>query len=174
MLKAFAAATVLVACAALCWIAARGNGATAFSSAAPVVHHAPPQLVPGTGTRIVVLGYVGCATTCPLTLRTVSRAVALIPHSERVDAVFVDVDPSVDTAATVDRFARHFAHVRGFRPTAADAVTIEDALGAAPARRSGAEVDHDARIFLIDAHGAVDTLLPDVTAERLARAVAAR
>ena len=178
-IRYLAAFAGLATAAGLCWAAVKLGGADALSSPQPTVHRVPAEsfrdgsgrafrVAPSSGRRLVVLGYVGCASTCPLTLATVSRALSASPRVRDVDALFIDVDPQMDSGAAVQAFVKHFGGIRGVVPVARDVPRIESALGARMDRRDGGMIDHDARIFVVDAQGVVvQTLLPDISKTEL-------
>ena len=186
MLRLIGALVGLAVAAMFSWAAASFGGAQSLGFGQPAVHRVPNVVVRdagghrvrlqvASGPRLVVLGYVGCGTTCPRTLAAVSQALQASPHRASVRALFVDIDPRIDTTPVVRKFVQHFSGVEGIVPDVADVPTIERALGAAGDRRRDGLIDHDARIFVVDARGVVvDTLLPEVTQEQLARVIAAQ
>lgn len=58
---------------------------------------------------VLVYGYTSCPDVCPATLNTLRRVKEQLgPQAERVQVVFVSVDPERDTAALVQDYVSHF------------------------------------------------------------------
>jgi len=115
--------------------------------------------------RVVLLAfiYTGCSAACPLLTQRMAvlqqrlLAGGLLPA--RVALVSVTVDPTRDTAAVLARYARAFgAHREGWRFVRESPERLGPVLAAydewtSPA--AGGELDHPARLHLIDAQGRV-------------------
>ncbi|MEK9503770.1 SCO family protein [Gaopeijia maritima] len=138
-------------------------------------------------------GYTQCPDVCPITLAQLSRIQEeLDPEGERLQIVFVSLDPVRDTAEVLERFTQSFhpgviaatgeveslrAQVLeygiGFvyRPRAGGAA---DSVAPSPGGRLGDDylVDHTARTFLIDEQGMlVAQVLPETSSDVLKRAI---
>lgn len=141
----------------------------------------------------VFFGYTQCPDVCPITLAQLSRIQEeLDPDGERLQIVFVSLDPVRDTAEVLERFTQSFhpgviaatgeveplrAQVLeygiGFvyRPRAGGAA---DSVAPSPGGRLGDDylVDHTARTFLIDEQGMlVAQVLPETSSDVLKRAI---
>ncbi|MCZ7569398.1 MAG: SCO family protein [Ardenticatenaceae bacterium] len=114
---------------------------------------------------LVFFGYTNCPDTCPLTMAHLKQAVAQLrpQETERVQVVFVTVDPDRDTPEVVGRF------VHGFNPSwvglTGDPAVLAQARKAygvygEPAESGHAdhaayEVVHTDRVFALTGPGAV-------------------
>ena len=188
ILRVLAGALALTALAAVCWLGAR-SGADGFRFAAvhrasetPLVRAsdgAPVSLA--RGPRLVVFGYVGCAERCPLTLRTLSDAVAPGAGADErarnaagkpVRVTFVDVDPWHDSREVIARYAARFAGVEAATGDVGVLVANETALGMRPIARPEDVAAHETRVFVLDGDGVlVGSLDPDMRANDVRRYV---
>ena len=108
----------------------------------------------------VFFGYTQCPDVCPTTLAALAEATrALGADADRVQVVFVTVDPDRDTAALLAQYVPAFdARFVGLRGDAAATervarefkVIYQKVAGGAPDRYT---VDHSSGIFLFDAQG---------------------
>jgi len=131
----------------------------------------------------VFFGYTFCPDTCPTTLTALARAIDnLGPRAERLQVVFISVDPARDTPAQLKAYLSSPAFPKG-----AIGLTGSGAQVAAAARAwrvyyrkvgSGADysMDHTAIVYLMDPQGRfsqpVDTAAPPAKiAEQLSRAM---
>lgn len=115
--------------------------------------------------RVVLLAfiYTSCPSACPLLTQRMAvlqqrlRAERLLPA--RVALVSITVDPQRDTAAALGRYARAFgAHRDGWRFLRESPERQAPVLAAYDewtTRTSSGELDHPARLHLIDAQGRV-------------------
>jgi protein SCO1 len=112
--------------------------------------------------RVVLLffGYINCPDVCPITLTEFRQIKSMLgERAERVDFVFITVDPERDTP---ERIA---AHLQNFDPTfigltgeLADLEAVWDSYGVFQAKvdvgsAAGYLVDHTSRVYAIDAAG---------------------
>ncbi|HEY0395379.1 MAG TPA: SCO family protein [Candidatus Elarobacter sp.] len=186
VLRVLAGALGLTALAGVSWLGAR-SGADGFRFAAvhrasetPLVRAsdgAPVSLA--RGPRLVVFGYVGCAERCPLTLRTLTDAVApgagvnepgRNAAATSVRVTFVDVDPWHDGRGVVARYAARFGGVEAATGAIGVLVANETALGMRPIARPEDVAAHETRVFVLDADGVlVGSLDADMRADDVRR-----
>jgi protein SCO1/2 len=156
-----------------------------------------PVELDGLRGRVVALffGYTQCPDVCPITLSQLARLRGeLDPAGERMQIVFVSLDPVRDTPEVLERYAGAFdAGVRAwtapvedlrpqvlaygvgfvYRPRAGGAA---DSVAPDPSGPLGDDylVDHTARTFLIDRDGLLRAqLLPDSRSDALRDALVA-
>jgi protein SCO1/2 len=114
---------------------------------------------------LLTFGFTHCAAVCPTTLGTLARARAeLGEQGERVQVIFVTVDPQRDSARQMDRY------LDAFDPTFLGATGTPEALAAVreaygvTAEREGDGPDyamaHTSAIFLIDPAGQLRAMMP--------------
>jgi protein SCO1/2 len=107
--------------------------------------------------RLVVFGYTSCPDVCPLTLLAVHMALEhLAREAEKVDPVFVTVDPDRDTVDQLHRYVSAFdARIRGYRAGDEDLDRLTKLLHVRYWRESLSEgsteywMSHTATIFLL-------------------------
>jgi protein SCO1/2 len=119
--------------------------------------------------KVVILefGYTHCPAVCPVTLASLAQARALLgPLADRVQVVFVTVDPARDTAP---HLAAYLAQVdRGFIGLAGSARQLGAVMAAygitatkvpmAGSRDYG--IDHSSYLYFIDKRGMLRALMP--------------
>lgn len=130
---------------------------------------------------VVFFGYTQCPDVCPVTMVELAQAKrALGPDGQRVQGVFITVDPERDTPALLkaylDNFDAGFVGLRGSdEETKATARRFKVYYAKVPAKtHDGYTVDHTAGSFVYDAQGrvrlfsrygsGVDALLADLKA----------
>jgi protein SCO1/2 len=118
---------------------------------------------------LLFFGYTNCPDICPVHLATLTSAMqeSRVGH-DRVQVVFVTVDPERDTPARIDEFLAHFD--RRILGLTGDAATIERALAELdlpPAsvdgddpRGRGDLIGHPAQIIGFDAEGRARRVWP--------------
>jgi protein SCO1/2 len=110
------------------------------------------------GVTVVLFGYAQCPDVCPAELFTLSLVMKhLRPLDQRVQVLFVTLDPERDTAQVLD------AYVRGFDPRFRALTGSTAQVDRAAARffveyarvpnARGYSIDHSAGMFLIDKQG---------------------
>lgn len=139
----------------------------------PVIGRAPDFTLRDTGGRAVGLAalrnrvvllsfiYTRCATACPLLTKRLALLQERLVESglleRRVYLLSVTVDPQRDSAEELDRYASHFAAAaQGWRFLRDEPERLEGVLTAYhewTRRQDDGEIDHPARIYLIDAGG---------------------
>ena len=109
---------------------------------------------------VVFFGYTHCPDVCPTTLAELAEVKAMLgKDGERVQAVFVTVDPERDTApileAYMNNFGPGFIALRGTpEQTAAAAREFKVFYMKVPGKTEGSyTVDHTAGSYVIDAKG---------------------
>lgn len=111
---------------------------------------------------LLFFGYTYCPDVCPTTLATMARVETLLgADSQRLQTVFVSVDPDRDTPA------RMAEYVGNFKAHAVAATGTKEQIDALVAKYAafyekqasdsamGYMVDHTSRLYLIDPHGRV-------------------
>jgi protein SCO1/2 len=120
---------------------------------------------------VVFFGFTHCPDVCPTTLADLARVVKeLGPDAERVQVVFITVDPERDTPADLERYVHafdpRFIALRG--DPAQTARVAKDFKIYYEKRKQGATytVDHSAQSYVIDPQGRLRLL---VRQDRLAQ-----
>ncbi|NVN12698.1 SCO family protein [Nguyenibacter vanlangensis] len=117
---------------------------------------------------LVYFGYTHCVDVCPLTLSTVTAALARLgPRQDDIVPLFVSVDPQRDTPAALHRYVAAFSpRIVGLTGNAAD---IDHMLAEfrAMARRhpdarapDGYLMDHSSVLYLMDGDNRLVSLFP--------------
>jgi protein SCO1/2 len=118
--------------------------------------------------KVVILefGYTHCPAVCPVTLASLAQARAQLgPLGERVQVVFVTVDPARDTALHLgDYLARFDRGFIGLSGTAQQLGAVMTAYGITATRvpmAAGAyAIDHSSYLYFIDKRGMLRALMP--------------
>ncbi len=136
--------------------------------------------------QLIYFGYTYCPTICPTGLETISQALDLLGDAaERVQPIFITIDPARDDVTVVRDYVRHF-HPRLLGLTGSEAeiaavarayrvhrrkVVLEDS----PGEGEGADdylVDHSSITHLMGPDGKFLTLFPHGTdAQKMAAAL---
>ena len=113
--------------------------------------------------KVVVMffGYTQCPDVCPTTLTEMQQVMTLIgPQAEKVQVLFVTVDPERDSAAILKQYVPAFdPHFIGLRPVdqaALDQVTKDFKIyyKKVPGSRPGSyTIDHTAGSYALDTEG---------------------
>ena len=145
-------------------------GALAACNRAGEPAAAPKLLAVGVGQRqradfkgkvtVLFFGYTQCPDVCPTTLAELAQVrQSLGADGERVQGVFVTVDPARDTAEVLSAYMKNFGSgfvaLRGTpEETAAAAKEFKVFYAKVPGKTEGSyTVDHTAGSYLIDAQG---------------------
>lgn len=130
---------------------------------------------------VMFFGFTYCPEICPTTLSDLTTAMASMgPDADRLNVVFVSVDPERDTPAQLKLYLSNFDHrIRGFTGTPEQVRVIANAyrvLYLKVPTEYGYTMDHTADLYLMDRHGRFVGKLrygagPDGTAEALRRLV---
>jgi len=117
--------------------------------------------------KVVVLffGYVHCPDVCPTTLADLAQVMRLLgPQADKVQVLFVTVDPERDTPALlaeyVPAFHPSFLGLYGTPQETAVVAKRFEIVYQKQATASGYNVDHSAGSYLIDPAGRVRLLAP--------------
>ena len=108
---------------------------------------------------ILFFGFTYCPEVCPTTLYDMSVMLkAMGAEAERINAVFVSVDPERDTPQAMRDYLQAFdPHIRGFSGTPEETRTIAKAYRVyykkVPLEDGDYTVDHTALVYLFDADG---------------------
>lgn len=116
---------------------------------------------------LVFFGYTYCPDVCPATLGEVKQVmVALKGQADRVQPVFITVDPKRDTPERIAAYADAFdANIRGVSGTFEELEPVWEAYGVYRQEQPGKTadqylVDHSARVYLIDPQGNLRATYP--------------
>jgi protein SCO1/2 len=171
LLPALLAALLLAPCAMAASTPALKSGVFEPPRAAPELALAaangkPFRLADYRG-KVVILefGYTHCPAVCPVTLASLAQARAQLgPLAERVQVVFVTVDPARDTASHLAgylaRFDRGFIGLSG---TAQQTGAVMAAYGITATKvpmAGGYGIDHSSYLYFIDKRGMLRALMP--------------
>lgn len=131
--------------------------------------------------KVVLLffGYTFCPDICPTTLATMARVEKLLgSERDRIQTVFVSVDPDRDSPERLREYVGHFeAHAIAATGPKAEVDAVVAKYAAFYEKQpsdsaAGYLVDHTSRLYLIDAHGKVRYLFRyGEEAETIARGV---
>lgn len=180
----------LAAAVALAFVPAASSGAAAGAEAPAIPIGGPFTLTDHAGTSrrdtdfrgrhlLVSFGYTACPDICPLQLDTVVAALtALGPLADRLQPVFVTVDPVTDTPEALRRYLAAFdPRLLGLTGTEAQVRAVAKAYRvhrrrvrtAGPDGTGATLIDHGSLTYLMGPDGAFVTLFPHgTTAERMA------
>lgn len=171
-------ASVVIAAAGLGFAFFSLSGRTHINTNTGVVAVGGPfTLVDDTGSTVtektlagkpyaIYFGYTFCPDVCPTTLLDLSRWIKdLGPDSEKLNYVFVSVDPERDTPSLMHLYLSSFdKHIRGFTGTPEQIAKIAKEYrvfyGKVPTDDGGYVVDHSAIIFLMGPDGKLVTAIP--------------
>jgi protein SCO1/2 len=108
---------------------------------------------------LVFFGYTHCPDVCPTTLFEMSELMrALGPDADRINALFVTVDPERDTAAAMKDYLSSFdPHLRGATGDQKSIEAVEKAYRVyakkVPTDKGDYSMDHTALVYLMDKQG---------------------
>ncbi len=132
-------------------------------------HQGPVSLKDYRGNVVIMMfGFTSCPDVCPTGLANVSAALSHLNEAEqdKVEAMFISVDPERDTPKRLDEYTRYFnAKIQGISGSKADIDKVVGAYGAfyqmvdLPESELKYSVDHSARIYLIDTKGQLAQLM---------------
>ena len=111
-------------------------------------------------------GYTYCPDVCPTTLLDLSRWIQKLgPDADKLDYVFVTVDPERDTVKLMHEYLSSFdKHIRGYTGTPAQIAKIAKAYRVyykkVPTDDGGYTMDHSAIIYLMGPDGKFVTVIP--------------
>ena len=177
-------AAILVLSAVVLWLVAPGADRRAgvggpFTLVADDGHPVTERSFPGKYLAIY-FGYTACRDVCPATLNNLTAALARLGRAaDRVQPLFITVDPQRDTPAVLRRFVSAFSPgLVGLTGTAMElgkvgreyqVVAIAHRTPAQPANYA---VDHSSVIYLLAPNGGFVALIPaDASEMVMARAI---
>jgi len=109
---------------------------------------------------LIYFGYTSCPDICPTTLSAIADAIDILgTRAERVQPLFITVDPAHDTPAILRDYVRSFSpHIIGLTgsPAEISAVEHEYRVTAVDETRAGGTsdtIDHTAVLFLVAPDG---------------------
>lgn len=106
---------------------------------------------------VIYFGYTFCPEVCPTTLLDLSNLIhKLGPAADRLNYVFVTIDPERDTVKAMHDYVSSFdRRIRGYTGTPQQIKQIAKAYGVYYAREPGGganyAMDHSTRVYLMDA-----------------------
>jgi protein SCO1/2 len=110
---------------------------------------------------LVFFGHTFCPDTCPTTLNEIATALEKLgPGAEKLQPLFITVDPERDTPEILNRYTAAFdARIIGLTGSPRQIAAVAEeygAYGAAHRHKAGAQdylVDHSTYIYLMDPQG---------------------
>jgi protein SCO1/2 len=108
---------------------------------------------------LVFFGYTHCPDICPTTLFELSEILhAMGKDADRINALFISVDPDRDTPAVIKDYLSSFdPHLRGATGTHQQIAAVEKAYRVyskkVPAKNGDYSMDHSAVVYLMDKQG---------------------
>ncbi|MGD8207494.1 MAG: SCO family protein [Thiohalocapsa sp.] len=130
---------------------------------------------------LIYFGYTWCPDICPTNLAIISLALKQLTPAERerVQALFISVDPERDTVERLREFAEYFdPAILGLTGTEQQIADVARLYGAAYRRSTegdsamGYSVDHSSHTYLVDPKGRLAEVLSHATpAERVVATV---
>jgi len=129
---------------------------------------------------LVFFGYTSCPDTCPTALLEIAAALTRLgPHADKLQPLFITVDPLRDTAAVMGNYTQSFdSRIVGLTGTPQEIAAVAQEYGVYYEPRTsgpGAEdyvMDHSTYLYLMDAEGKfVRGFDADTPGERIAEAV---
>jgi protein SCO1 len=113
----------------------------------------------------IYFGYTFCPEVCPTTLLDMSRWIQKLgPDADKLNFVFVSIDPARDTPDLMHTYLSSFdKHIRGFTGTAAQVARIAQEYRVyykrIPTDDAGYVMDHSAIIYLMAADGKLVSMI---------------
>jgi protein SCO1 len=114
----------------------------------------------------IYFGYTYCPEVCPTTLFDLTRWIKKLgPDADKLNYVFVTVDPERDTPKLMHAYLASFdKRIRGFTGTPAQIAKIAGEYRVyykkVPTSDGGYLMDHSAMIYLMDANERFDSVIP--------------
>ena len=138
------------------------TGADYGKSLALIGHDGKPRTLADFRGKLIVLtfGFTHCPDVCPTTLSDAAQAMKQLgPDAERVQVLFMTLDPARDTAEVLARYVPAFdPRFLGLYGDAAATKRVADEFKIYYARREGPDpgayaIDHSAQSYVLDAQG---------------------
>jgi protein SCO1 len=163
--------------AALCIVYAASFWEPAHRVAAPTPIGGPFTLVDDNGAPVtektvagkpyvMYFGYTFCPDVCPTTLLDLSRWIEKLgPDADRLNYVFVTIDPERDTIQSMHAYLSSFdKRIRGYTGTLAEIAQIAKEYRVyyqkVPTEDGGYTMDHTAVLYLMGPDGKLVTVIP--------------
>ena len=113
----------------------------------------------------VFFGYTSCPDVCPLTLSRLTDTFRLLQEEgDRIQVLFISVDPARDTPEQMARYLANFhPSFLGLTGTEEEIRGVADGFGAYFSANGSGEhytVDHTARTFVVDTEGRIPLTFP--------------
>lgn len=181
LILALSAATPLVAC--------KPAGEAAQTASSTVKIGGPFNLVDTRGAPVtekallgkptaIFFGFTYCPEVCPTTLAELTTVLKTLgPDADKLNVVFVSVDPERDTPEQMKLYLSNFdPHIQGFTGTPEQIAAITKAYRVyyqkVPLDGGGYTVDHSSAVYLLDDKGEFDGVVayktpPDEVVVRL-------
>jgi protein SCO1/2 len=118
---------------------------------------------------LIFFGYTSCPDVCPISLARIGASFSALDASEleRVQALFITLDPERDTADRLEKYTRYFhRNIIGLRGdekainTVADQYGIDYSRNEMPESALGYSISHPTSILLLDAEGRIVESVP--------------
>jgi protein SCO1 len=115
---------------------------------------------------VMYFGYTFCPDVCPTTLLDLSRWIRKLgPDADRLNYVFVTVDPERDTVQSMHAYLSSFdKRIRGYTGTPAEIAQIAKEYRVyykkVPTEDGGYTMDHTAVLYLMGLDGKLVTVIP--------------
>jgi len=123
---------------------------------------------------VIFFGYTSCPDVCPTTLLNLSNWLKAIgPDAEKLNVLFISVDPERDTPAHLKEYLSSFdPRIRGLTGTDDQVAAVAKAYRVyykrIPGEDGGYTMDHSSAIYLMDRAGQFVAPLASQTDERIA------
>ncbi len=110
---------------------------------------------------LIYFGYTSCPDICPTTLTAIADAIDILgTRAQRVQPLFITVDPAHDTPAIMQAYVRAFSpRIVGLTGTVAEVRAVEQeyriisTIDDTDSRSGGYTIDHTAVLFLVAPDG---------------------
>jgi len=118
---------------------------------------------------LIFFGYTSCPDVCPISLARINACFSAMDEEEldRVQALFITLDPERDTAETLEKYTSYFhPKIIGLRGEVEDIDTVTAQYGIAysrdpmPGSALGYSISHPTDILLLDGSGDVVEIVP--------------
>jgi protein SCO1/2 len=118
--------------------------------------------------ELIYFGYSFCPDACPLSLNSITEALSVLgPEADRLQPIFITIDPERDTPAILAQFVANFSpSIVALTGSAADIGAAEKAFGVYAARVNAEDgsknyfMDHSSFFYLMDPGGRYVATLP--------------
>ncbi len=131
-------------------------------------HHGTPRTLADFRGKVVLIffGYMHCPDVCPTTMADLTLALHSLDKedADRVQVLFVTVDPERDSTALLAQYVPAFdASFLGLWGDAMTTAQVAQSFGVSytkQASKSGYNVDHTAGVYILDTSGKVRLIAP--------------